>query len=294
MASRDLLRHLHCWRIVAAAKPSSGWRLFRVTNGFGSCVVGSSCWPFVKSNSQSLSRSARRSHQDPAAPGPEGCNGLPAGSRGSEHSLNGTKHLKEGESVCTYPVVEAVKVGVEALVVPPATVRDLGTDVPTVRCTEALLVVVPAERVLHRAAEACHVETVLMLLILHTAHTSVKQEIQMVVHVSPTWLHTWTWHWPEALVDGVFVLVAPVLQVYPEAVVALGAQVVYVVIAQPELWVQVTESVPVVPPAAVEAHWAIDPPLDHGPATTWGTKTRGGCFGINRDFPSVQVGDLQV
>lgn len=54
----------------------------------------------------------------------------------------------------TYPVVDSVKVGVEALVVPPATVGDLSADVATVWGAEALLVVVPAERVLHGPAEA--------------------------------------------------------------------------------------------------------------------------------------------
>lgn len=54
----------------------------------------------------------------------------------------------------SYPVVDAIEVGIEALVVPPTAVRDLSTDVTTVWCTEALLVVVPAERVLHCAAEA--------------------------------------------------------------------------------------------------------------------------------------------
>lgn len=74
---------------------------------------------------------------------------------------------------------------------------------------------------------------------------------------------------PEALVEGVLVLVAPVLQVDAEAVLALAAQVVDVVVAQPELGVQVAEAVPVVPPAAVEAHRAVQAPLDHRPAAAW-------------------------
>lgn len=48
--------------------------------------------------------------------------------------------------------------------------------------------------------------------------------------------------------------VTPVLQVNAEAVVSLGAQVMYVFVAKPELRVQVTKSVPVVPPGAVKAH----------------------------------------
>lgn len=54
----------------------------------------------------------------------------------------------------TYPVVDSIKVGVEALVVPPTAVRDLSTDVATVGGAEALLVVVPAERVLRCPTEA--------------------------------------------------------------------------------------------------------------------------------------------
>lgn len=43
------------------------------------------------------------------------------------------------------------------------------------------------------------------------------------------------WHGLEALVEGMFVLMAPVFQVNAKTVVSLGAQVMYVVIAQPEL-----------------------------------------------------------
>lgn len=41
----------------------------RVTNGYGSCVVGSSCWLCAGSNSQCLSRSTKQSHLDPVSPG---------------------------------------------------------------------------------------------------------------------------------------------------------------------------------------------------------------------------------
>lgn len=61
--------------------------------------------------------------------------------------------------------------------------------------------------------------------------------------------------------------VAPVLQVDAEAVVSLGAQDVDVIVAQPELGVQVPKTVPVVPPAAVEAQGAVGAPLDHSPAS---------------------------
>lgn len=67
-------------------------------------------------------------------------------------------------------------------------------------------------------------------------------------------------------------LVAPVLQVDPEAVLSLGAQLVDVFVAQPELRVQVAETVPVVPPVPVKAHRPVDTPLDHGPAATWGCR----------------------
>lgn len=67
-------------------------------------------------------------------------------------------------------------------------------------------------------------------------------------------------------------LVAPVLQVDPEAVLSLGAQLVDVLVAQPELRVQVAETVPVVPPVPVKAHRPVDTPLDHGPAATWGCR----------------------
>lgn len=60
----------------------------------------------------------------------------------------------DGLSVYIYPVVDSIEVCVEALVVPPTAVGDLSTDVATVGGAEALLVVVPAERVLHCPAEA--------------------------------------------------------------------------------------------------------------------------------------------
>lgn len=60
----------------------------------------------------------------------------------------------EHPSAYPYPVVDAVEVGVETLVVPPAAVGDLGADVAAVGGAEALLVVVPTERVPHCAAEA--------------------------------------------------------------------------------------------------------------------------------------------
>lgn len=81
----------------------------------------------------------------------------------------------------TYPVVDPIKVGIEALVVPPTTVGDLSTDVATVGGAEALLVVVPAERVLHCPAEARHMETILMLLVVHTAHKRIQRDRREVI-----------------------------------------------------------------------------------------------------------------
>lgn len=64
--------------------------------------------------------------------------------------------------------------------------------------------------------------------------------------------------------------VAPVLQVDAEAVLALAAEIMDVVVSQPELRVQIPKAVPVVPPVAVEAHRAVQTPLDYRPATSWG------------------------
>lgn len=69
-----------------------------------------------------------------------------------------------------------------------------------------------------------------------------------------------------------FVLVAPVLQLDPEAVLSLGTQLMYVFVAQPELRMQVAETIPVVPPVPVKAHWPVDTPLDHSPAAAWGAE----------------------
>lgn len=68
-----------------------------------------------------------------------------------------------------YLVVDAVEVGVETLVEPPAGVADLGADVAGVRRAEALLVVIPAERILHRPAETRHMQPEPVLLILNPA-----------------------------------------------------------------------------------------------------------------------------
>lgn len=95
--------------------------------------------------------------------------------------------------MCTHPVVDAVEVGVEALVVPPSAVGDLGADVAAVRRAEALLVVVPAERVLRRPAEAGHAETVPVLLVAHAANTQTQAEehrVKIVARVSRRHTHT--------------------------------------------------------------------------------------------------------
>lgn len=74
--------------------------------------------------------------------------------------------------MCVYLVVDAVQVGMETLLVPPACVRDLSADVSCVRCAEGLLVVIPAERVFHCTAKARDVEPVLSRFVLDPApHT---------------------------------------------------------------------------------------------------------------------------
>lgn len=51
---------------------------------------------------------------------------------------------------------------------------DLSADVAAVRSAEALLVVVPAEGILHGATEARDVQAILVLFILHTAHIDIQ------------------------------------------------------------------------------------------------------------------------
>jgi len=51
-------------------------------------------------------------------------------------------------------IIHSIEVGKEALVVPPASVRYLGTDVTCVWSAEALLVMVPSERVLDCTTES--------------------------------------------------------------------------------------------------------------------------------------------
>lgn len=57
------------------------------------------------------------------------------------------------------------------------------------------------------------------------------------LHVFDNCLCTGEWQGPEALVEGMFLLVAPVLQVDAEAVVSLAAQFMDVFVSKPELWV---------------------------------------------------------
>ena len=62
-----------------------------------------------------------------------------------------------GES---YLVVDSVEVGMETLAEPPACVADLRADVPGVGGAEHLVVMVPAKRIRHGAAEPGHVQAV--------------------------------------------------------------------------------------------------------------------------------------
>lgn len=66
-------------------------------------------------------------------------------------------------------VVDAVEVGAEALVEPPAGVADFGADVARVGRAEGPSVVVPGQRVLHRPAEPGHMQPVAVLLALYPA-----------------------------------------------------------------------------------------------------------------------------
>lgn len=84
-------------------------------------------------------------------------------------------------SLSSYSVVHSVQVGVKALVVPPPPVGDLGADVAAVWSAEALFVVVPAERVLGRAAEPRDVQAVLVLFILHTKETPHEVSFHIII-----------------------------------------------------------------------------------------------------------------
>lgn len=91
---------------------------------------------------------------------PPGFQGVSASLRGKKQVMTKqftmTRVWLDGLLVHTHPVVKAVEVGVEALAVPPTAVGDFSTDVSTVGGAEALLVMVPAERVLNRSTEAWH------------------------------------------------------------------------------------------------------------------------------------------
>lgn len=78
-------------------------------------------------------------------------------------------HLEVCSCTRSYLIVHAIEVGIETLVEPPAGVADLSTDVASVWRAEALPVVVPTERILHRSTETRHMEAVLVLLILYPA-----------------------------------------------------------------------------------------------------------------------------
>lgn len=200
----------------------------------------------------------------------------PPGFQGVAASLQGKKEVMmkqfvmrqiwlDGLFVDTHPVVKAVEVDVEALAVPPTAVGDFSTDVSAVGGAEALFVMVPAERVLNRSTEAWHMQAVLVLLVLHATNTQTRAVIAAGINSTGSQRCLQP---PESLVEGMFVLVAPVLQVDPEAVLSLCAQLMYVFVAQPELWVQIAETISVVPPVPVKAHRPVDTPLDHSPAAT--------------------------
>lgn len=63
-----------------------------------------------------------------------------------------------------------------------------------------------------------------------------------------------------------FALSAPVLHVYTQCVVSLSGQGMDVLIPEPVLGVQVSETVLILLPASVELHRAVLPTLNHRPA----------------------------
>lgn len=71
-----------------------------------------------------------------------------------------------------------------------------------------------------------------MLLVLHATNTQTRAVIAAGLNSTGSQRCLQP---PESLVEGMFVLVAPVLQVDPEAVLSLCAQLMYVFVAQPEL-----------------------------------------------------------
>lgn len=86
-----------------------------------------------------------------------------------------------------YLIVHPVEVGIEAVMVPPASMRDFSTYVPHVRSAEALLVMVPAEAVLYGAAEATHVEAEVALLIIHAAGRGQKIATAALDYIPLVW-----------------------------------------------------------------------------------------------------------
>ncbi len=150
-----------------------------------SCVVVSSWWPPSESRSLIPSRRTRRCR--PAQAGSElSESNAPPGRKTQfkhehiyttiffQHCVNVSVsmvllHLLVCSCRQPYLVVDTVEVGVETLMEPPAGVAYLGTDVASIWRAEALSVVVPTERILHRSTETRHMEAVVVLLILYPA-----------------------------------------------------------------------------------------------------------------------------
>lgn len=101
---------------------------------------------------------------------------------------------------------------------------NLSADVPCVGCAEAPLVVVPGKGILHCPAEPIHMQAVIVCLVLNA----------------------------EDLVEGVLVLAVPVLQVNAKRVVSLACHLVDVLVAQPELTIEVPKALLVLIPGPVE------------------------------------------
>lgn len=74
---------------------------------------------------------------------------------------------------------------------------------------------------------------------------------------------------PEVLVQCVFVLAIPVLEINAKGILSLAGDIMDVVISQPEICMQISEAIPVFRPFAVKIDLSILPTLKHGPSTSY-------------------------
>lgn len=76
-------------------------------------------------------------------------------------------------------------------------------------------------------------------------------------------------HLPEKLIEGMLVLIIPVLQVNAEGVVPLAGNLVNVFVAYPEFTIQISKAFFVLIPCPIKIHSAILAPLDDSPASPY-------------------------